>query len=238
MTSVLKSRTNGAPAGSSRAPGSLDLDGPGSGTRRGRTRSPEIILGVLVLVVSALASLYVFTSSTERSEVLAVSGLVERGDVVTADDLVVVEVGSDDALVTMSRDRTGEVIGRVALVDLPTGSLVTPAQLADVGGLAPGDGVVGLDLTAGAVPSLRLAPGSTVAVILTPAAGDVNAAVTDGGAGELGEVLVEAAVVVEVVPLGSQGRLFVGLSMTEDEASAVSVAAAVGRVRLVQVAAR
>lgn len=236
MTSVLTGRKNGSgPAGLGEE---IDLDGPGSGGARNRSRSPEIVLGVLVLVVSALASLYVFTSSTERASVLAMARPVERGQIVAAEDLVVVEVGSDDALATMTRSRSGEVVGRRALVDLTPGVLLSPSLLAGPGGLTAGDGVVGLDLTAGAVPSLRLEPGSTVAVILTPAVGDVNAEVTGGGAAALGEVLVAAAEVVEVVPLGSQGRLFVALSMTQDEATAVSVAASVGRVRLVQVAGR
>jgi hypothetical protein len=73
-----------------------------------------------------------------------------------------------------------------------------------------------------------------VTVVLTPAGS--GTVLEDGGAFSAGEVLVEAAVVVEAAPVGIQGRQFVALAMTEEEATAVAVAASQGRVRLVQVA--
>ena len=110
---------------------------------------------------------------------------------------------------------------------------MTVSQFAAVDALAVGEGQVGVELGAGELPSTRLLPGDTVTVILTPS----SAAALDGGAAATaGEVLVDAAVVVEAVPLGTQGRQFVALSMTESEARAVAAAASHGRVRLVLVA--
>lgn len=218
-----------------RAPNaSFDLDGPGSGTKRSRV--PEVALGALVLVVSALAALWLFTESSERTAVLALANPVERGDLLAIDDLVTVEVASDDALVVLRPDQSVDMVGRIALTDLPAGVLVTPSQFASTSALADGESVVGLDLTSGQVPSSRLTPGTTVSVILTPPPTDPTVDdLTAGGAAELGEVLVDGAVVVESVPSGGQGSVFVALSMSESDARAVSVAATLGRVRLVQV---
>jgi len=84
---------NGSPA---RVP--VGLDGPGSGPGTSRSRVPEIAVGVLVLVVSGLAALWLFQSSTDRTAVLALAGPVERGEVVTAEDLVTVEIAADEAI--------------------------------------------------------------------------------------------------------------------------------------------
>ncbi|MDE0804231.1 MAG: SAF domain-containing protein [Acidimicrobiales bacterium] len=213
---------------------SFDLDGPGSGATK--SRIPEVALGALVLVVSALAALWLFTSSSERTSVLALANPVERGEVLDIDDLVSVEVASDDALVVLRPEQSVDMVGRVALTDLPAGVLLTPSQFAVASPLASGEGIVGLDLESGQVPSSRLTPGTTVSVILTPTPSDPSAGdLSDGGAAALGEVLVDAAVVVETQQSAGQGSVYVALSMSEVDARAVSVAATLGQVRLVQV---
>lgn len=212
----------------------FDLDGPGSGATR--SRIPEVALGALVLVVSALAALWLFTTSSERTAVLALANPIERGEALEIDDMVTVDVASDDPLVVLRPNQAGEMVGRIALTDLPAGVLVTPSQFATTSTLKAGEGIVGLDLTSGQVPSSRLTPGTTVSVILTPTStGGGTEELSSGGAADLGEVLVDTAVVVETVPSGGQGNVYVALSMSEDDARAVSVAASLGRVRLVQV---
>lgn len=209
----------------------LDLDGPGSSVKKSRV--PELALGALVLVVSALAALWLFTTSSDRTEVLALANQVERGEVLSLDDLVTVDIASDEALVVLRPEQAADMVGRVALTDLPAGVLAVPSQFAEASPLVAGEGIVGLDLTSGQVPSSRLTPGTTVSVILTPAQSDAEA--TAEGLSELGDVLVDTAVVVESLPRGGQGGVYVALSMSEADAQAVSVAASLNRVRLVQV---
>lgn len=210
----------------------LDLDGPGSSVKKSRV--PELALGALVLVVSALAALWLFTTSSDRTEVLALANQVERGEVLSLDDLVTVDIASDEALAVLRPEQAAEMVGRVALTDLPAGVLAVPSQFAEASPLVAGEGIVGLDLTSGQVPSSRLTPGTTVSVILTPAQSDADASTAEG-VGELGEVLVDTAVVVESLARGGQGGVYVALSMSEADAQAVSVAASLNRVRLVQV---
>lgn len=208
----------------------LDLDRPGSGPGTSRSRVPELALGALVLVVSALASLWLFTSGSERTEVLALANTVERGEPLEFADLVTVEIASDDAIVVLRPDQAATMTGRVALVDLAPGELVTPSQFTSAGAtLEPGEAVVGVDVPAGQVPSTRLAPGSLVSVILTP---DASVDLAD----DPGVVLVEAAEVVEVVRTAGPGEVFVALLVSEEDARVVASAASQDRVRLVQVA--
>ena len=228
MTSTL----NAADTNGRRSAPAFDLDGPGSAVKKSRV--PELALGALVLVVSALAALWLFTTSSERTEVLALANNVERGEVLDINDLVTVGIASDDALAVLKPDQASQMVGRVALTDLPAGVLAVPSQFAEASPLAAGEGIVGLDLTSGQVPSSRLTPGTTVSVILTPATSDADVA-SAGDVGDLGDVLVDTAIVVESVPRGGQGGVYVALSMSEADARAVSVAASLDRVRLIQV---
>lgn len=213
-------------------PSRFDLAGPGSGVKRSRV--PELALGALVLILSALAALWLFTTSSDRTEVLALANPVERGEILAFEDLVTVKIASDEALVVLRPEQAAEMVGRVALTDLPAGVLAVPSQFAEASPLIAGEGIVGLDLTSGQVPSSRLTPGTTVSVILTPAQGDADASTAEG-VNDLGEVLVDTAIVVESLPRGGQGGTYVALSMSEADARAVSVAASLNRVRLVQV---
>lgn len=223
--------TNGSPR---RVP--VGLDGPGSGPGTSRSRVPEIALGVLVLVVSALGALWLFQSSSDRTGVLALAGPVERGEVVTAEDLVTVEVAADEAIAVTRPGDVAGVVGRVALVDLPAGSLITASQVASADEVQVGEGVVGLRLEPGQVPALRLTPGTTVSVLLTPPSAMASESLTASQIEARSEVLVDAATVVDAAALGGQGEMVVSLSMTEDQARMVASAATLGRVRLVQVA--
>lgn len=212
------------------------MDGPGSGPGTSRSRVPEIAVGVLVLVVSALAALWLFQSSADRTAVLALAGPVERGEIVTAEDLVTVEIAADEAITVLRPREVGLVVGRVALVDLPAGVLITPSQVASANALEVGEGIVGLRLDPGQVPTMRLTPGTTVAVLLTPPTALASEPLTASEIAERSEVLVDAAVVVDAVPLGGAGEMVVSLSMTEEQARVVASSATLGRVRLVQVA--
>lgn len=228
----MTSTTTPADTNGRRSSPAFDLDCPGSGVKK--SRIPELALGVLILVVSALAALWLFTTSSDRTEVLALANQVERGEVLGIEDLVTVEIASDEALVVLRPEQVTEMIGRVALTDLPAGVLAVPSQFAEASPLVAGEGIVGLDLTSGQVPSSRLTPATTVSVILTPTPTEFDD-VSAGGVGELGEVLVDTAIVVETVSRGGQGGMYVALSMSEVDARAVSVAASLDRVRLVQV---
>ena len=111
MTAAIKPRTGSLPKAAR-----LDLDGPGSGPGTSRSRVPELALGALVLVVSALASLWLFTTGSERTEVLALANAVERGEPLELADLVTMEIASDDAIVVLRPEQASTMTGRVALV--------------------------------------------------------------------------------------------------------------------------
>ncbi len=194
-----------------------------------RTRGPEVIVGLVVIIVFALGAVLLHLSAVDRTPALAVVGSVERGDTITAADVKVIYVSSDDALARLPESQLTQVVGQVALVDLAPGTLLSRSVVADRPSLDPGEGVVGLSLEPGGYPSLGLAPGDRVSVIRTaePAAVD--------GDGESAEVvLTRDATVFSVEELASDRRL-VSIVAPEGDAEAVAAASGSGSLRLVLV---
>lgn len=223
MTTTLRSRPSPNTNGSSRT-NRFDLEPPNNGSAR--SKWPEVTVGLLVIALFALVGTWFYSSTSDRDPVLAVRNPIERGQVLTAADLMVVDVASEQTVNALPSDQSALVVGRTALVDLSPGTLAVADLFAEQAAIEVGDGVVGLALDPGEYPTLTLRPGDRVRIVETPK--------TSEGSPEV--VLVEDAEVIDVAPIGVQNQLFASVSMSTNEADAVAVAAAQDRVRLVQVA--
>lgn len=192
-----------------------------------RLRMPELAVGVFVTAAFALGAVLWHLNTVSKVPALALATSVARGDTIDAEDLRVMYVASDDPLARLDDSQSDRVVGRVALIDLAVGTLLTPALVADAAALHSGDGVVGLALDPGQYPALALAPGDRVNVVRSAEAD--TAAVADD---EL--VVVRGATVFAVDELASDRKL---VSILAGEADADAVAAASnGSLRLVLVA--
>ena len=185
---------------------------------------PELAIGVFVMVAFALGAVLWHLNSVSKVPALAVSSSVKRGDTVRASDLRVVYIGSEDRVARLEDGQSSEVVGRVALVDMPVGTLITRDLVADATNLKRGDGVVGLSLEPGQYPATGLAPGDRVDVVRSP---------EDGGGSVKSAVIVRDATVYAVEDLGSDRQL-VSIKAGQDDAEAVAAAAG-GSLRLVLV---
>jgi len=225
MTTTLQTRTSASIRNSGSAVDRFDLDPPPGGS--GRTRWPEISIGVLIVAVFALGGAWFYSNASSPEAVLALRQSIDRGHVITSGDLVVVDIATEEAINTLSRPLAGTILGQIALTDLSAGTLVNPDLFASQAAIASGDGVVGLALDPGEFPSLALRAGDLVRVVETPRQGEDAAGDT---------VLAEMAEVADVAPIGVQGQLFISLAMTTSEADAVAAAGSQDRVRLIQIA--
>lgn len=195
---------------------------PTTGLRR--VRVPQLTVGLLLVAGAALAFVLWNAASVNRVAVLALAGDVTRGQVLAAEDLQVVQVGTDDGVAMTPADQVDRLIGGAVVADLPAGTLLVEEHLAVASALLPGSGVVGLALSPGQYPTPHLRVGDLVNVVATSA---------DRPTGDL---LVEAAEVVWVEPAGMQGQRFISLLAGEELAGHVAAAAARAEVRLVLVA--
>jgi hypothetical protein len=177
----------------------------------GRRRLPELVLGIFLVAGCALGAVLLAQSGRERTPVLALRHEVQRGQVLTDDDIEEVRVGSDSDISYVKAGDDDQVVGRAALTDLAAGTLVTADQFApQTEVLASGDGAVGLALEASEMPSVGLVPGDLVTVI------------TEDPTGSTTKVSAEAAQVVSIQELsasaGQSERWWVTLRSRESDA--------------------
>ena len=238
-TPTIRAPRSGAPSSNGHRPDqALGIAPP-----RRRVRMPELVIGVMVMTAFALGAVMWHLSAVDKSPALAVVGSVERGETISASDVHVVYVASDNALARLTEADLNTVVGRVALVDLAPGTLLTRSLVADHPALEAGDGIVGLSLEPGGYPAMGLSPGDLVNVVRTIDPADPISDTTDdtdsGSGGEAstatGDVVIaRGATVVSVEELSSD-RLLVSILAPEGEAVAVAARAGSGSLRLVQV---
>ena len=194
---------------------------------RRRARTPEMALGVVLMVGCALAGVLWHMSAADKVAVLALASDVSRGEVLEPTDVRVVYLAADQPVAHLPRAASGEVVGRIAVADLEEGTVLTALHVVARSPLRSEDGVVGLALDPGQFPAVGLLPGDVVNVV---------AGASEGVPGEASSaVLADRAEVYAVEPLGTQGRQLVSLQMSVEVANRVAAAAERGSVRLVMV---
>lgn len=175
------------------------------------------VCGALVLAAGLAGGWVLWTSKTE-SEVVTARLDVERGQVITAEDLAIIRVGLDSSLRTVPGAELQDLVGKRAAADLTAGTLVSPDQVTD--DLLPGVGmsVVSVPISSGLVPTVAMRAGDVVRLVQVPAAGTevtgsgitmtaelVN--VTYGDPTTVVDVLVPAAKASELAELAGTGRV-------------------------------
>ncbi|WP_307864722.1 SAF domain-containing protein [Allobranchiibius sp. CTAmp26] len=150
---------------------------------------------------------------------------VHRGDIITRNDLVIVQVGVDPALKPLPASQLGTVVGKRAALDLAAGGLVTGDDVTS--SAIPGRGMseVGVALAPGSLPASGLVNGDAVRIVSTP-----------GQQGQLksGDTQPQiSATVVDVVSSGSSGQQIVDVLVPDGQAPDVAAMAGTGRVAIV-----
>lgn len=148
-----------APGGSGR------VTRPALGRSSRRVRVPELAAGLVIIAVCVLAALLWSRSLTKMSTVTAASRDLSRGDVLSAGDLVAVEIRGGDSLGFVSGDRMGELVGLVAMIDLAANAPIAAAMLGELPGTSPDEALVGVALDIGHAP-VDLVVGDTVRVVV------------------------------------------------------------------------
>ncbi len=189
-----------------------------------RRNTGRIVLGILVLAMSALGAVVLVSSASHRVAVLGIARDVPVGKTLTASDLHEVSISGGDGLHAVSADDPSRVVGRTAKVGLVAGSLLSRDQLTDQPARRDGTVVAGAVLKGGQFP-VDLAIGDAVNVIETTAP-DAT------GAGE--PISRGTATVLDLSQSrDGQGLITVSLAVPSASATAISSAGAAGRLSLV-----
>jgi SAF domain len=182
-------------------------------------------LGVLLVSVCAFGIASWASSVGHRSQVLVVDRAVPAGSVIQASELTTAGVAADGRVSAIPASAEGQLIGKVARVDLVPGSLLERSEVGSGPAIPPATSVVGLDLKGGDFPA-ELAVGSTVEIVSTPPQGGNEAA---------GTVLVSSSTVVSIGSDPAGTGTLISVAVPLSAASPVASAGAGGAVSLVLV---
>jgi hypothetical protein len=192
---------------------------------RPRRNPVHIVAGAMLVVVLALAFMWIQLRADQTVGVLVVARPVPAGQVITSADLRVATVVPDAGVQLVAASQADTVVGRTAAVPLVAGALLSPEQVGPAAWPAAGEAVVALPLKPGRIPA-GIAPGARVRVLAV--------ATTEGSSGRsaAGDQAGVVATVVEVSreQVDASGTVVVSLLLRSADAG---VAAAGGDATLV-----
>lgn len=185
-----------------------------------RRRPLGLILAAVVLTLSgAIGAYYLTTAANDRAEVVGVAAEVEWGEVISAQDLVMVQIVPDANLRAVPWSSRTSLIGKRAAMTLVPGSLVTAAAASDDPLVPAGQAIVGVTLKAAQMPREALSPQDRIRLVITPESTNstdptaaVNAVVlsstgSDTSGSRTVDVLVDQSTADELALAASAGRV-------------------------------
>jgi len=196
-----------------------------------KRRPSWVLIGTIVVGLSALLGAYVFGTISDTIQVTVAARDLDPGEAIDASDLRIVEMGRTDGFRAIQPSQQELIIGRAPLGPIPEGTMLNTDLFVSTDSVVPeGKVVVGSSLSAGAVPTPTLGAADKVVMLATS-----DEAIGVGDTKEPAKNLGEATVWTirgEASTTGDSGRVWVALLIDEAQQSEVVQAAADGRLRL------
>jgi hypothetical protein len=179
---------------------------------------------LVVVVLSALGAVTLFSSVAHRTTVIGVARDVPPGAVVAKADLRELSISTTAGLRTVPAEDASKVVGRTAVVGLTAGSLLNSDQIADSPSLPKGTVIVAAALKAGQFP-VGMKIGDHVQIVET----------TTPNADGAGDPTSRGAGTVTAIGDSADGQDLhsASIAVPADDATSISAAGAAGRVSLV-----
>src|SRR6266567_6317076 len=147
-----------------------------------RERKPALAaLAVLLVALGAVAAGYLVISAGHRVGAVEITQQVGQGQQIPASAIKEVEIASNSGVNYVAWQYANRVAGVFAAVQIPAGTLLTPAMTTATSNLAAGKVEVGLSLKAGQAPA-NLLIGQTVEAFPVGTGSGCAANGTAGGA--------------------------------------------------------
>ncbi len=209
--------------------------GPWRAARR-RRRLPFVALGGLLVVVCVLGYAWGAVRLGDRVQVLAVARSVAVGQALTGADLRQVSAAQGPGVQLIPAGQAQQVIGRMAVVPLLPGTLLTPSLVGEAGFPPAGKVAASLALKPGQYPQ-GLANGSRVAVYVSAAgsSGDGQAAPSNASRARSASTRLQAVVLGVDLAGDGQGATVITLLLDASDGGRLAAAPA-GGVVLMQAA--
>ena len=203
-----------------------------------------LIAGVLLVVVSALGGVLLFSSTDDRVDVVVAATELLPGQPLERADVRVARVAVDDGIATVTPEAVDDLVGQQAIGRVPAGTLLSPGMFADELPLEPGEVVFGAALDPGEAPLSGLQIGTPVELLnVVPADVSLSAAPPVEGGGEAAaptsdgpvtSIPIGSGIVWAVEPIAT-GQLWVSIRVDRQVGLEASLASAQDSLRVVLV---
>jgi hypothetical protein len=182
-----------------------------------------LVAGVLALCVGGLGAALLYANASSATPVITIKRTVYRDQIITTEDLGVISLAVPIGLDAVGADRLAEIVGKTAIIDLPAGGILTPAEFGEPV-VAPGSVRLGLRLEAGRLPGSAIEPGASV--LLVPVGRDGGEAPSGGSV---------PATIATTPRTQTDGSTTVDVTLSSDEGTRVAQLAAAGQLTVLRV---
>jgi len=186
-----------------------------------RRRPGLLVMAAALILTGILSGAWLYNSTGQRYEVLAVAKQVPVGALITSDDLTKVRISLDPGIKPVSD--ASLVVGKRAAVGLVPGTLITRADVTDTQLIGSDQVQVGIATTVNQRPATPLTPGQKVTLIGIPDASANGPALASPVSGT----------VVLVGPADTQQTVVVDVAIPANLATQVEVVAGQGKIGIV-----
>lgn len=189
-----------------------------------RRRPLMMVLAIVAIVLGGLGGAFAIQSVSTAQSVVAARETIQRGETITAQDLMTVRIGVDPALHPIPAADIDTLIGKQAAYDIVAAGVVTAEQVTDTPIPTRGYSIIGVSVDAGAAPTSQLRPGSQVRLVNTP-----------GAQGEVAKGNPEAidATVVSIDVDQTSGATLLALQVSNGVAARAAAIASTGKAGIV-----
>lgn len=197
---------------------------------RTQVRAQWLILAAALTVLAGVLVAWAIERAADRVDVVSIARPVAAGSVIQADDLTTTAIAFDEPVVGLApASSLDTLVGRVAVVDLRPGVLLSTGMWADGTGLSPDERTVGALLDIGTHPGGLTTGATALAIATDDAASAAPAAASEPSDG----------IVVRVLDARTteRGALQVTLAVPEADAARIARLAAAQTLVLVGVPA-
>lgn len=123
------------------------------GFRPASRRRSRLAAGAILAAIAIGGNVLLYASLDDQTEVLQLVRNVRAGEVVTSEDLRIVEVDLDPTVPSVAAGDIGLVVNRYARVYLPSGTLIFDQLVQSTPLVSDGAGVVAVEIRATRLPS-------------------------------------------------------------------------------------
>lgn len=192
---------------------------------RPQRRPRMMALGAALVVVAGLGGVALAQNLSDSYQVVAVGRDVPRGEAITPQDLINVEIpNGSTGLDTIPSSQASSLVGKLATSDLHAGTTLSPDSVASTLGVQSGHALVGIALSPSKVPASTLESGDSVTLVQVAAAGSASI--------ENPQMWYGTVVAVHTSPSDSSVQI-IDVQVAEDSAAQVASLASSDQIALI-----